>query len=76
MSPCSIGCYFRTERQAGASLFLTETRFRILGRLAGEYVVGMFFRTEDERNTFAEGDGCKRLAWMMRPTPGRRFLSQ
>ncbi|KAN0070143.1 hypothetical protein V8E54_011724 [Elaphomyces granulatus] len=32
MSPCSIGCYFRTERQAGASLFLTETRFRILGR--------------------------------------------
>ncbi|KAN0071318.1 hypothetical protein V8E54_010749 [Elaphomyces granulatus] len=55
----SIGCYFRTERQAGASLFLTAPRFRILGRLAGEYAVGI--HTEDERLK------CLRRERMRRP---------
>ncbi|KAF5855814.1 hypothetical protein ETB97_008418 [Aspergillus alliaceus] len=30
-------------------LFLTEPRFQILGRLACEYVVDMFSRTEEQR---------------------------
>jgi len=38
-----------TQLQWYRSLFLTEPRFRILGRLAGEYAVDMFSRTEDER---------------------------
>ena len=38
-----------TQLQWYRGLFLTEERFRILGRLAGEYAVDMFSRTEDER---------------------------
>lgn len=38
-----------TQLQWYRALFLAEPRFRILGRLAGEYAVDMFSRTEDER---------------------------
>jgi hypothetical protein len=43
-----------TQIQWYRHLFLTEPRFQILGRLASEYAVDMFSRTEEQRLTYLQ----------------------